>query len=111
MSAYSMEVKRLPCIPCVKWGVQIQPFCTEADHANEQQLAGHKRRGDKAQLPSCGWHHRGLLLPGWSRADMAVNYGPSMAHEQKRFRQVFGTDDEMIAEARAQVDRLLPATA
>lgn len=110
MSEYSMLVKQLPCLPCTFEGVS-QPFPTEADHCNENGHAGKKRRGDRYQIPSCTWHHRGWTLPGMTRDQMTHKYGPSMAHDQKQFRLAYGSDDALVALTEFKLAELLPVSA
>ncbi len=110
MSERSKLVRQLRCIPCEIEDVE-QPFPTEADHCNEHGLAGKKRRGDDFQIASCGWHHRGLLLPGWTRDEMTHTHGPSMAHDQKQFRLAYGDDNTLVAVTNHKIDQLMPATA
>ena len=46
-------------------------------------------------IPLCTWHHRGEpngLGVKW----MEVNVGPSLARQSKRFRELYGTDDELL---------------
>ena len=110
MTTQSMLVKQLECLPCEIEDVD-QPFPTEAHHLNEGGHAGQKRRGDDYQIPCCGWHHRGLRKPRMSRDGMTAIYGPSLATDSRQFHFAYGTDDELLAIARAKVNRLLPVSA
>lgn len=60
-------------------------------HQNLGAHAGQKRLGDEATIGLCPWHHRGIFKP-------PINVGPSLAKEPNRFREVFGSDDELLAE-------------
>ena len=110
MSASSMLVKQLECLPCTIEDVP-QPFPTEAHHCNLGGLAGQVRRGDEFQIPLCGWHHRGLLKPRMSRDGMTELYGPSLVTDSRQFHFSYGSDDQMVANTNAKIARLLPVTA
>ena len=93
----NLLVKRLPCIACELFGVYRQPFPTEAHHLNLDGKAGQKRRGDEFSIPLCQWHHVGKLTPGVALVAMTALYGPSLARQSKRFREVFGNDDHLLS--------------
>jgi hypothetical protein len=96
LSARSLLVRQLECLPCEIEQV-AQPFATESHHLNAGGHAGQKRRGDAYQIPCCGWHHRALLLPGMSRDTMTHAYGPSLATDSRQFRFSYGSDDQLLA--------------
>lgn len=110
MSAQSMLVKQLECLPCEIEDVD-QPFPTESHHLNLGGNAGQVRRGDEFQIPCCGWHHRGLLKPRMSRDGMTHIYGPSLAVDSRQFRLAYGDDDSLLAITKMKLARLLPVSA
>lgn len=75
----------------------------EIHHLNLGQHAGAPRLGDEYTIGLSPWHHRGVPVNGMSAAQCKKILGPSMAHEPVRFREVFGTDEELLAEQ----DRLI----
>jgi hypothetical protein len=103
-SARLGRVKQLPCIACLKRGVP-QGLPTECHHT----LSGGKRRGHSFVVSLCQWHHRGLLLDRWSKADMTRVFGPSLANGSKPFHAAFGSDDELLAEVDQLIERRVAA--
>jgi hypothetical protein len=89
-------VKLLPCIACTIGGTSV---CgrTEVHHLNFDGKAGQKRRGDWFTIPLGIFHHRGIPPDGMSAMQAGMIYGPSLAKSSKRFRAVFGEDDELLA--------------
>ncbi len=106
MSVHSMRVKELPCIACSLDEHYPQCGVTEAHHCNEQELAGHRRVGDHAQVPLGSWHHRGVPPRGMSREDARRAFGPSLALHQKQFRERYGNDALLLAITAEQLAKL-----
>lgn len=78
----------------------------EIHHLNQFQKAGAKRRGDEFTIPLCWWHHKssfnGLPAPsGWASLQWmdakAAIHGPGLAGHSRKFRAMYGTDDELLA--------------
>jgi hypothetical protein len=93
--AHLAAVKRLPCIACRRHGFLFtQCGITEAHHT----LVGGRRRGHMYVVSLGAWHHRGQLLPGWTKAEMEEGYGPSLANGSKPFHEAFGSDSDLLAE-------------
>lgn len=90
-------VREMPCIACQMYGVRNQPNKTEAHHLNLGGMAGQKRRGDDYSIPLCQWHHQGRKRQAIDMAAMVATFGPSFKLQSKKFREVFGTDDELLA--------------
>ena len=85
-------LQTIGCVACRKNGVFSQ-----AD-VHHLLSGGGRRRGHSFTIPLCPWHHRGQP-PG----DLAVRtstlvYGPSLARSPRKFREVFGTDEELLAQ-------------
>jgi len=80
------RLQELGCIACRMRGKYSLP---DIHHLNLGGHAGQRRRGWEFTIPLCPPHHRGVM---WREED----YGPSLAIEPRRFREVFGTDDELL---------------
>lgn len=104
MSSRSPLILAMPCIACEKEKM-VQPSRTEEHHLNTGGRAGQKRRGDDYSIPLCGWHHRGDPMQHWLARNMAVIFGPSLARSSKRFRDRYGTDDELLEIVNSRLDR------
>jgi hypothetical protein len=95
--AHLARVKALPCLACrrrFQHGFYDQCGVTEAHHL----LVGGRRRGHMHVVSLGSWHHRGQLLPGWTKAEMEEGYGPSLANGSKPFHEAFGSDADLLAE-------------
>lgn len=103
MSSRSPLILAMPCIACEKEKM-AQPSRTEEHHLNTGGRAGQKRRGDDYSIPLCGWHHRGAISPGRTASWMAYFFGPSLARSSKRFRDRYGTDDELLEIVNSRLD-------
>lgn len=90
-------IKSMRCIACQLRGVYNQPGETEEHHLNLGGKAGQKRRGHEYTVPLCTWHHRGIGDRNVDSKAMTALYGPSLARQPRLFREVFGTDDELLA--------------
>jgi hypothetical protein len=76
--------RHIGCIACWLLGQPMTPY--DVQHL----LSGGVRRGHMATIPLCPAHHRG------------VNFSPSLhlasvARGPKTFREVFGSDDELLS--------------
>lgn len=89
------RLKELGCVASWMEGFPMMP--AEIHHLNEGGKAGQKRRGDEFTIPLSPWHHRGVVMTGHTRASMREQFGPSLAHESRAFRERYGTDDELLA--------------
>jgi hypothetical protein len=59
---------------------------------------GARRAGHDVTVPSCPWHHRGVLPAGCPDVKTAVrDLGPSLTHGSVPFRQRFGSDAVILA--------------
>ena len=84
-------IKAIGCIVCRMRGMHSVPC--EIHHLTVGGKHGQKRRGHDFTIGLCGYHHRGLPLWHIERFDA----GPSYALEPRRFREVFGQDDALLA--------------
>jgi hypothetical protein len=53
--------------------------------------------GDEATIGLSPWFHRGIPPEDMTTAEAIQRLGPSLALEPVRFREVFGTDEELLA--------------
>ena len=81
-----LDLHDMGCIACRQLGKWSAP---DIHHLNLGGHAGQKRRGNDYTIPLCPAHHRGV---GWDEQA----HGPSLALHPSRFRQTFGTDDELL---------------
>lgn len=87
------RIQKIGCIACRKLGYDSP---AEIHHLNQGGHAGMKRLGNQFTIGLCPYHHRNHPGPSTRRA-MEEIYGPSLAGASKRFREKFGTDDELLA--------------
>lgn len=87
-------IHRGGCIASRKRG-QVVPC--EIHHLTVGGLHGQKRRGHDFTIGLSPWHHRGEPMFGLSHAECEARFGPSYARQPRRFREVFGRDDELLA--------------
>jgi hypothetical protein len=88
-------IGEIGCLPCRKRGWYTVP---ERHHQNFGAHAGGKRLGDEATVGLCRWHHQGKPPEGMTRLQAERIMGPSLALQPIRFRETFGSDDELLAE-------------
>jgi hypothetical protein len=74
------------CITCLSRG---ERRACEIHHLTVGGKHGQKRRGHDFTIGLCEWCHRGVGLDSGQ---------PSYAREPRRFREVFGDDDALLAE-------------
>jgi hypothetical protein len=94
--AYERRCQRIAeigCLACAKRGWFCDP---DVHHLNLDGHAGQQRIGNEATIGLCPWHHRAVTWCHWSRQRMTECFGPSLALEPDRFRQVFGSDDDLL---------------
>lgn len=98
------RLKEMGCMACFEQGLPGVPG--EIHHLNLGGKAGQKRRGDEFTVPLCAWHHRGEPLRFETKTTMAMHYGPSLACSSKRFREEFGSDDELLAKVNERIRQM-----
>ncbi len=100
----------LPCLACAyeiqRGNITEQPFQTEADHCVKNGYRKHSG-GHMATIPLEKWHHRGIVLNGYTTSQMTAEYGPSKALDPDAFYERYGSwdilqimTDELIASNR-----------
>jgi len=71
-------------------------------------LDGGVRRGHSETVPSCFYHHRGILPTGCpDRATARRDLGPSLTDGSRPFRDRFGSDDRVLALVNRLIDEAL----
>lgn len=95
MSERSELIRRLPCVACVI-DDQDQPSRTEEHHLNLGGKAGQKRLGDQYSIPLCGWHHRAEPIGTMTKTQCSLRWGPSLADQSREFRDLYGSDKELL---------------
>lgn len=81
------------CLACRQMGY-LQP--SDMHHL----LSGTHRIGDRHTIPLCPYHHRGFWNDRFKSLRLAKTLlGPSLALEPRRFHEVFGSDEELLAKA------------
>jgi hypothetical protein len=91
-------IREIQCIACRLIGRRPMPAAKH--HLISTGLHGNgKRRGEKATIGLCDYHHQGASQVGTQRARSLKEqgYGPSLADEPRAFRARFGTDNELLA--------------
>lgn len=99
-------LRELGCICCLLVGKR--PMHAEKHHLLTTGRHGNgKRRGEKATIGICSFHHRGAAAVGTRMAHSLheQGYGPSLADQARAFRQRFGTDDELLKLQNRLIDR------
>lgn len=77
------------CVACRKLG--------RFSHADVHHLlSGGRRRGHRFTIPLCPWHHRGEEAVYVPVREMEKLSGPSLARTPRKFRERFGTDEELL---------------
>jgi len=59
-------------------------------------LSGGRRIGDHATVGMSPWHHRGMPWDGKTEGQMEDFLGPSMAKSPGKFKEKFGTQQELL---------------
>lgn len=103
MSDRDALILALPCIACTIENA-TQPNRTESHHLNLGGLAGQKRRGEAYTIPLCQYHHRGVIPSHLTPGSCEFHFGPSLARRSKRFRNSYGTDDELLAKTNQMLE-------
>lgn len=97
------RIKEIGCVACKSFGFYSAP---DVHHLNTGGHAGHKRRGDECTIGLCPWHHRGIVPDRFEHAGGARMYlGPSLALLPNKFREVFGSDDELLAKQNRLIEK------
>ena len=93
---YQDRARALGCVVC-RWlldhGWKLPSQCgyTHIHHRNTGDLHGQKQLGQNEVVAMGGWHHDGVLLPGYTTETMRETFGPSFKATPRDFR--VWTDD------------------
>lgn len=68
-----------------------------------------KRRGDEFTIALNPWSHRGQPFGGLTVEQCEEMFGPSYASQAREFREMFGSDDELLEIQNAMLRRYLSA--
>jgi hypothetical protein len=96
-------LQRIGCIACLMDGQPGEP--ADMHHIVDK---GYRRLsgGDKATIPLCPWHHRGLPPSGFSEASARESFGPSLALHKRGFVARYGTERELLARVDVRLAKL-----
>lgn len=86
-------IQEIGCLPCRMRGWYAAP---DVHHLNLGSHAGQKRLGDESTIGLCPYHHRGVTALPMGQAYRAL--GPALARNPSEFREVFGSDEKLLAE-------------
>ena len=87
-----VAIKDIGCIACLRNGVTV---ACEIHHLTIGGKHGQKRRGHDFSIGLCSFCHRGV--------GEDTGY-PSYALQPRKFREVFGDDDALLAEQNRLID-------
>lgn len=85
-------IQEIGCLPCHMRGWYAAP---DIHHLNLGAHAGQKRLGDDSTIGLCPYHHRGVTPLPLGQAYRSL--GPSLARNPNEFREVFGSDEMLLA--------------
>ena len=83
--------RRIGCVACGMEGAMYR--AADVHHL----LSGGRRRGHQYTVPLCEWHHRGVPNDGVTMKLETQLLGPSLALTPRKFRERYGTDEELLA--------------
>lgn len=109
-SSWIEAVKLGPCMACLVLADRglIARHLANGPCDAHHLLSGGIRRGHLYTIGLCAWHHRRVPDWGYMVPDMLETFGPSLLDGSKAFREMFGTDDELLERQRKQVAEDLP---
>ena len=93
-----VAIKEGPCMACmvlVERGL-IQRFKADGPCDAHHLKSGNIRRGHDFTIGLCGWHHRQIVDWAHTHQDMREAYGPSLMDGSRKFREAFGSDDDLL---------------
>ncbi len=90
-------LQELGCIACRKRGFGYA--APDVHHI----LDGGRRMGHDQTIPLCPHHHRNVAPEGITSTQARLVLGPSLADSPRLFREVFGTERELLAEVDALI--------
>jgi hypothetical protein len=98
------RLKEMGCL--AHWMDGVPNVAAEIHHQNLGGKAGQKRIGDHATVPLCCWHHRSEPFEGFTKSQMVIAHGPSLAGQSKAFRKRYGSDEKQLAKTNDLIEQL-----
>lgn len=89
------------CLCCKRMGFLRWPV--EIHHLNLGGKAGQKRLGDEYTIPLCRWHHQ-ADSGRMSATEATKMLGPTLK-DSRAFRRIYGSDEKLLAEANAWLEK------
>ena len=83
--------ENMPCLPCLL--TLDRTRLPTVQHV----VSGFTREGHHRTYASCGWHHLGIKVDGWSRQAMSGLLGPSLTMGKRTFQSEYGPESLLIA--------------
>lgn len=81
------------CVPCFLeaklQGREYVPEPPDIHHVDQDN--------PDATYANCPWHHRGIRKNELDYLEMQRHFGPSMARNPARYRERYGSEDELLA--------------
>lgn len=99
------QLRRIGCVACRKEGRYSQ---IDVHHIVDKGYRKHSG-GNKATLPLCPWHHRGIPLEGMRINETCSLIGPCLAKHKRDFVARYGTERQLLAEVDALIARAVTA--
>lgn len=95
-----------PCMACLALnlrGVLSADYVVYGCDYNHAK-SGNIRRGHAFGYALCTWHHRRHPIGQLSIAETTETWGPSLMDGSRLFHEIYGTDDELIAQQTAVIE-------
>lgn len=104
--AEAARMARLKVMPCVSCVIAFGRFETCGPTEVHHLLSGNKRRGHMFTIPLGRWHHQGIPPKDMSAVTATRVFGPSLAKQSKKFRELYGNDDFLLEQVNKQLGEL-----
>lgn len=103
--AEAQRIDRFRWIGCVVCAVFRK--VPEVPYDVHHGIDGSRRISHADTAPVCPWHHRGVIPLGYSQIEAGEEFGPSLALSPARFRQLYGSDADLVAMTDALIEEYL----
>jgi hypothetical protein len=100
------KLHRIGCVACRKKGLGWR--AVDIHHIVDRGYRKHSG-GNRATLPLCEYHHRGVPAEGFLNGSMYLIYGPSLALQKREFKRVFGDERQLLAEVDQLIESMVTA--
>jgi hypothetical protein len=96
------SMRKIGCLAC-RTNQEVGRASATLAHRNleiHHLLSGGRRIGHEATICLCHYHHQGKRLPyvEYGYRVQSVVFGPSLEREPRRFHELYGTDEELLAQ-------------